>query len=343
MRVSVALCTCNGRAFIKEQIESILNQTSSVDEIVLCDDESTDGTVQLAETVLQNSAVPYKIIQNRPRLGVGQNFVKSIQECTGDIVLLSDQDDIWLANKVAALIEAFQNPEIVLAFSDAYIIDDRGEITKESLAEYMLGEYADKAWGVYLPDTMARVQKTPNGCLMGIRRKDFLPYLEPLPYDWHDGWIMHVAALIGEYHYIPQKLVSYRIHRDNLTSSAKAKQEYIAKVNAGNEVDRHFFLHQFRRARIDLFRMIVASAKKKNEWNRYIQSYNDSIWVWDQLSSVNGKKTWGRVKTIFKILLSGKFQYRYIDPVLPKGFNFLCRICKVFVVDVLFLVRVNQK
>jgi len=109
MTSSVALCTYNGETYIAEQLDSILSQTLPVSEIVICDDGSTDGTVK----ILSDYAVRYpemiKVYQNPENLGYVGNFEKAMSLCSGDIVLLCDQDDRWYENKTQTITDIFKN------------------------------------------------------------------------------------------------------------------------------------------------------------------------------------------------------------------------------------------
>ena len=100
MKISVALCTYNGEKYIAEQLDSILNQSESVDEIILCDDGSTDKTVAIIREYQQKHPEIFKIYSNEKNLGYTKNFEKAIQLCTGDLIFLCDQDDVWKPNKV---------------------------------------------------------------------------------------------------------------------------------------------------------------------------------------------------------------------------------------------------
>lgn len=115
--ISVALTTFNGENFIQQQIESILNQSMNVDEIVVCDDGSSDDTVKILKKY------PVRLFQNEQNLGYQLNFKKAISLCSGDYIFLCDQDDIWEPQKVEQMINQMKiHPNIhVLASSFQYI------------------------------------------------------------------------------------------------------------------------------------------------------------------------------------------------------------------------------
>ena len=111
MTVSVAMCTYNGALYIEEQLRSILAQTVPVNEIVICDDGSTDATISVIEKVrkdVERLGMRLLLKENRTPLGVNANFEKAMGLCSGDIIFLSDQDDVWESNKVETIKRYFE-------------------------------------------------------------------------------------------------------------------------------------------------------------------------------------------------------------------------------------------
>lgn len=115
--ISVAMTTYNGEKYIRKQIESILNQSMKVDEIIVCDDGSTDKTLEILQEY------PITVYKNKKNLGYRLNFKKAMSLCTHEYTFLCDQDDIWETDKVKTMIEIMQkHPNIhVLASSFKYI------------------------------------------------------------------------------------------------------------------------------------------------------------------------------------------------------------------------------
>ncbi len=136
MKTSVALCTYNGEKFLKEQLESIFSQTVSPDEIVICDDGSSDNTLQILEKYAETHPSLFKIFRNKKNLGYTRNFEKAISLCSGDLIFLCDQDDIWLPNKTEQMTKlAESNPEKTVFCHNIAILTDDGKITKRSFWE----------------------------------------------------------------------------------------------------------------------------------------------------------------------------------------------------------------
>src|SRR4051812_16867623 len=124
-RVSVALCTHNGAAYIAEQLASIVAQNPQPAEIVLSDDASTDDTVAIARGIMsEHPGIDFRVLENRPALGVTGNFERAIAERGGELIALSDQDDLWHPGRLAAIAAIFADrPELLLLHGDARLVD----------------------------------------------------------------------------------------------------------------------------------------------------------------------------------------------------------------------------
>ena len=123
MKISVVLCTFNGKLFIGEQLKSIVQQTRIPDELLIFDDRSTDSTVEIAESVWANSKINALISINETRLGVEENFSRAMSKASGDVIFFCDQDDVWLPERVEKMISPFQEDnKVSLVYSDGYIV-----------------------------------------------------------------------------------------------------------------------------------------------------------------------------------------------------------------------------
>lgn len=127
-KISVALASYNGDRFIGEQLDSILHQTCSVNEIVICDDCSSDDTVQIArEYEMKYPEIEWYIVSNAFNLGYSHNFRKAIGLCTGDVIFLCDQDDVWAMNKVERTMDVFDRyPNAGGVLTNFISIDEKG-------------------------------------------------------------------------------------------------------------------------------------------------------------------------------------------------------------------------
>lgn len=219
MTTSVAVCTYNGARYLSLQLQSIIEQTIVVDEIVICDDGSNDGT----DTIVQffKSSYPQirvKFLKNPSNLGFLRNFEQALSICSGDIIFLSDQDDIWMPEKVQTFCDYFENhPNIDFVFSDAELINSNGIKSFSKTLFDVVGLDKEnkclfkKGYALEVLSTSGRVA----GCTSAIR-SSFLPYVLPFPHTHirsiHDEIIAIIAATYGKIGFIDKPLIQYRQH-----------------------------------------------------------------------------------------------------------------------------------
>ncbi len=150
MKISIAICTYNGEKYIAEQINSILNQTLKPDEIIVCDDRSTDNTIKILEEIRQKSSVPVSIFINEKNLGVTKNFHKAIALCKSEYVALSDQDDVWLPEKLEKMVgflEDTSNRKINVVFTDMLLVDDNLQSLNKTMWDFLgFNEHFKNKW-----------------------------------------------------------------------------------------------------------------------------------------------------------------------------------------------------
>ena len=210
VKISVAMCTYNGAEFLPEQLDSIGAQTRPPDEIVICDDASTDETV----AVIKQFAGA--VHTNEKNLGSIKNFEKAIKLCTGDIIVLSDQDDVWREDKLEVIGAAFErNRATGLVFSDAEIVDENLNPTGRRMWEEV-GFDAHKrklvAHGRALDVLITGW--TVTGATMAFRSA-YKNLVLPIPRDIqmiHDGWIALTVASVAGVVMIDEPLIKYRQH-----------------------------------------------------------------------------------------------------------------------------------
>ena len=217
MKISVALCTYNGEKFIQEQIDSILNQSRKVDEIVVCDDGSTDKTIEILNNYSKKNPNLFKIYRNEINLRSVKNFEKAISICSGDIIFLSDQDDIWIENKVEEYIKYFnENPTIDVLASNGFCIDENG-VVHDKYAIWDVPQFLkdEKVEFDYF-ELITTVENFVTGATMAFRKK-IVPEILPFPIIknfHHDEWIAIIATNKNAFELLPVKYFKYRVHEN---------------------------------------------------------------------------------------------------------------------------------
>ena len=226
--VSVALGTHNGSRHLLEQLASILAQTVPVDEIVLSDDDSRDGTVELAsrrmaEHWADGGTTTLRVIRNAKALGVTANFEQALLGTSGEYLVLCDQDDVWHPDRVARSLERFASQQdLLLVASDARLIDDDGTPLGHALFE-AIGIDARLARRLQGGDAFGELlrRNLVTGATVMLRRR-LLEQATPFPDSWvHDEWLAIVAALHRGVGVIHEPLIDYRQHASNQIGAAK--------------------------------------------------------------------------------------------------------------------------
>jgi len=201
MKISVCMATYNGEKYIKEQLDSILSQIGKNDEVIVSDDSSTDNTIEIVKS-FNDSRI--KIFENQTFKSPVYNFENTLKYANGELIILSDQDDIWKPNKIHIIKTYTQKYDLVV--SDADIIDEKGAILQESF--YKLN-------GSRKGFIKNIIKNSYLGCAMAFNRKILdktLPFPRNLP--MHDWWIGLIAELYGKVYFIEDKLISHRRHGD---------------------------------------------------------------------------------------------------------------------------------
>ena len=208
MKISICMATHNGSRFIKKQLDSILSQITVNDEIIISDDSSTDDTIEIINSYKDNRII---LFENNKFYDPVFNMENALKHAGGDYIFLADQDDIWMKNKVTVCVHYLQHYDLVL--SDCSIIDENDDTIEESffkLRNSKPGFFNNLFLNSYI------------GCCMAFNKK-ILKKILPFPKDIaiHDMWIGLIAELVGNIHFIDQKLVCYRRHSENLSSTTQ--------------------------------------------------------------------------------------------------------------------------
>lgn len=213
--ISVALCTYNGENFLQDQLDSILQQKLKPSEMVICDDASKDRTLDILETFKRKASFPVNIRTNNRNIGSTKNFENAIRFCQGEIIILSDQDDVWKPHKIERLVKTLQdNPEAGYAFSDAELVDENLNSLRGQLWESIgfTRDIRQDFSGVNQFQTLI-VKALVTGATLAFRSQ-IGKLAMPFPADWvHDRWIALLSTGIGSIGIpIDEPLIYYRQH-----------------------------------------------------------------------------------------------------------------------------------
>lgn len=307
-RLSIALCTCNGPKYLPAQLQSIGQQTRLPDQLVICDDHSTDNTLEVIANFSRGAAFPVEVHRNPLNLGSTRNFEQAISLCTGEIIMLCDQDDIWRREKLFVMEAAFKaSPGAALVFSDALIVDEHSDSTGRRLWQasgFTGGLRAQAAQGdlfhVLLTDSRV------TGATMAFRA-GLKSLLLPIPQTWvHDEWIALLASAIAPYVILDQPLVDYRQHAGQqvgpvpFTISGRVKP-----VFKQHRVRRSHYAEMVPKFQLPLERLAQSAVDQCPA--KYIAALQEKIEHMEMLSSLPEER-WLRPPIIFREIASGRYQ-----------------------------------
>lgn len=216
LRSGLAMCVYNGGRYLQEQLDSIASQTVSLNHVVVVDDNSSDNSWELLEAWSKNCGFPVTLIRNKENIGVVRNFEKAALNVDAEIIFFADQDDVWYPDKVERMLKVFNDPNVLLAHTDANLIDDNGvPLGRKLLATLLLrDDERDRVAGgraaeVYLMRNLV----TGAAC---AARAELVREAVPFPVSWlHDEWLALAAGLKGSVVMLEEPTMSYRLHSAN--------------------------------------------------------------------------------------------------------------------------------
>jgi glycosyltransferase involved in cell wall biosynthesis len=242
LRISVAMCTYNGDRFLRDQLDSIAGQERLPDELVVRDDSSSDGTVEILRAFASSSRFPVRCMINERNIGSTKNFENAIASCSGNIIVLADQDDIWHPAKLARVENIFSSsPRIGAVFSDAEVVDENMKDLGYRLWE--AAGFDSRMQRRFLKGNAIEILLKNNvatGATMAFRA-DYIKLLLPIPTGWvHDCWIALLVSFLADLEMIPDPLIRYRQHPDNQIGGRK--YGFVGKISRSLEIDSNAYL-----------------------------------------------------------------------------------------------------
>lgn len=213
--ISICMAVKDGELFVKEQLESILPQLEGVDELIISDDHSSDNTVRIIENFNDKRIT----VINNPGTGILDNFQNALLHSKGDKIFLADQDDVWAPNKIKRMEPFLDHYQAVVC--DCTIVGE--DLKPESHSFFELNK-SNK--GIF----KNIMRNSYMGCCMAFNRtilKRILPFPKDIP--MHDLWIGLIAELHYSVFFLPEKLVLYRRHANNASTTLNRSSRSISR------------------------------------------------------------------------------------------------------------------
>ncbi|MBQ2917028.1 MAG: glycosyltransferase family 2 protein [Clostridia bacterium] len=224
-KIDVLLATYNGEKYLKEQIDSILNQTYKNIHLIVSDDSSRDGTRQILKQYETDERIT--IHYQEENLGYVKNFEFLLQQVESEYYMLSDQDDVWRPEKIAKSMETLKNNDADMVFGDLEVVDENLKTIYSSFGDFMkLNRKIKKQINSY---EVNYLYNCVTGCTV-LSKKEFIKDILPIPtsskYLIHDHWMGLIISLNGKLAYMSEKYIKYRQHGNNQVGTDKISHKF---------------------------------------------------------------------------------------------------------------------
>lgn len=247
------MTTYNGEKFLRRQLDSVINQSLDFSELIICDDKSTDSTLEILREYANNDN-RIKIFINEDNIGFKNNFERAIKLCKSEYIALCDQDDVWMPDHLKILFENIENNNLICGNSQ--IIDSKGNeknVLFHSLQNYDFKGHHSNYKTLYF---LGFYHGPFQGASM-LMRKDFAQKILPISEGirFHDVWAVYVACLYNSFKFVNKTVTKYRLHENN--ASGKYRKSLRIKTLLGHLVSNR--LKKFRNP------MIIEARKRYYE------------------------------------------------------------------------------
>lgn len=269
MQISVAMTTYNGAKYIKEQLESLRQQTRKIDEVYISDDGSSDQTPKIVTEYIEKWDLQnWHFYINEQHNGWIYNFHQCIEKITGDIVFFSDQDDIWDIHKIERMSQLFSKyKEIDVLCCNILLINDNDQEIREKFDLPYISKKTGKIKRSKLDNKFT--YNIRPGCTMAVKRS-LIDRLENYPGKTdipHDAYYWKTAVLLDKAFYVDEPLVNYRIHPGNASNPTASTVHYVKNKKERCEEAQNFF-KQLKNFESILTYLRVNKASKTKEIER---------------------------------------------------------------------------
>jgi len=239
-KISVAMAVFEGENFIDQQLNSILCQSLIPDEIIICDDSRNNKTYKAIEKIIAQHSEIIKYFKNETQLGVSKNFEKAISLTSGDIIFLSDQDDVWRQDKIAQLASLINaSPNCGGAFCNSELVNENLaplNVTHLDLRGFGTSEILSCPTGGMMEFFLKRVPAAGHNMAFKAEFKDLiLPF--PDLKECHDTWIGLVIAATKRWAFTSDTLTQFRQHTNNVSQAGRSSQLKAALESIKNDTN----------------------------------------------------------------------------------------------------------
>lgn len=312
-KIDILLATYNGEKYLKEQIDSILNQTYKNIRLIISDDCSTDKTSNILEEY-KNKDDRISLYLQEKNLGIVKNIEFLLKKVESPYYMLADQDDYWLPEKAEKSLEVLKKENADLVFGDLEVVDKQLQTIYSSFNDYMLltrkiNKYIDSYRLNYLYNCV-------TGCTV-LAKNETIKNIVPLPknskYLIHDYWIGLIVSLNGKLAYLPEKYIKYRQHGNNQIGTEKVSHGF-------QELDqvRELFIN----VKLGVFGTYINNNQR---FSKHLQKQNEEAYNYFKMLNFKNNFNFKGWTTFHKLYKTETFTY-YIENFMIMNMPLLARI-----------------
>lgn len=272
MKISIVMAVYDGEKYILQQLQSILLQTRKADEVIICDDCSTDKTVEIIKNYIKNNNLNnWKLKINSSNQGWKKNFYNGLYMATGDIIFFSDQDDVWEKDKLQIMTGIMTNSQILALSGCVSLINDKNEKIKNSNLIPFYGTNTNK---IYKNEFNSKIiYSVVPGCTLAIN-KNLIKYVKDKDLNFipHDSLFWKLATILDAAYYLDRVVTKYRIHNSN--ASGATTKNIIGKTNLQQRI---MGIKSNKRITEQLLEIIKSMDIKEKNYKQYILKKNLDI------------------------------------------------------------------
>ena len=313
--ISVCIATFNGEKFIEKQLQSILDQTLSVDEVIICDDCSTDNTPQIVKAFIEKNSLKgsWSFFVNEKNMGYCLNFYGAISKANGDLIFLCDQDDVWRKDKVEVMCNYMQSHTDTLVLSSRYkLIDELGNPAINLKIPYY-STLDDSSTEDISVDSLIGCSwiRGFSICFRSELKENLVP-IDVKSILAHDWYICSLGSILGKATILNRVLCDYRFHGDNVSLSDMNRKELLGsrekRVSGLKEsINAHSYIATLSDKEKNDIQGFVEFEKKRL---KFLNSKNPFLWLYLVLFINCYKRYYKSIKGAFRVWL-GDFFYGY--------------------------------
>jgi hypothetical protein len=308
MKISVAMCTFNGAPYIEEQLQSFERQSRPPDEVVICDDGSTDETIEILRDWADRCGLQVRIEQNSRRLGSTANFDRAISLCSGELIALADQDDVWLPRKLEVIEARFiADLQLAVLFSDAELVDEQLRPLGRRLWESV--GFGQREQGALVENRYQRLllKSFITGATLAFR-SDLRSMAQPFPTDLprfiHDRWIGLVGLAVSGLGYEAEPLLLNRQHSAQQIGAAFKRDSRRTRIAQRFRHDRAALLEELKG--LQRLRDRLASCGGPTDPTPFERSLEERIAFLEMQTQLGGSRL-QRIPVIARNLMLGRY------------------------------------